>query len=82
MAVQQGKKSKSRTRMRRSRYKLSMPTLTEERGKEGAKKLGDLRRRHHIGKDGIYRGVQYYKIKEKVVKDEDDQGSDPTQYRP
>lgn len=67
MAVPQNKKSHSRTRMRRSRARLRKPTLTLEKGGEG-----EIRRRHHIGDDGFYRGVQYFEPKTDIVEDDEE----------
>ena len=71
MAVPQNKKSSSRTRMRRNRAFLPTPSLCLERGGKGPHKaVAALRRRHHIGADGIYRGVQYF-IPETDIVEED-----------
>lgn len=73
MAVPQNKKSRSRTRILRSRAALRAPTLSEEKGGKGPDRgLGELRRRHHIGADGIYRGVQYFVPKTGLVEAEED----------
>jgi len=50
MAVQQNKKSRSRRDMRRSHDALTSMTLTNEEA------TGELRLRHHVSKDGFYRG--------------------------
>jgi len=50
MAVQQNKKSRSRRDMRRSHDALTEMTLTQEEA------TGELRLRHHMSKDGYYRG--------------------------
>ena len=50
MAVQQRKKSKSMRNMRRSHNALKNPALSIE------PKTGELHRRHHVSKDGHYRG--------------------------
>ena len=55
--------------MRRSRAKLATPVLCLE--KEG-KPVGELRRRHHIGADGFYRGTRYFQPKATAELDEDD----------
>jgi large subunit ribosomal protein L32 len=54
MAVQQNKKSRSRSRMRRgSHAKLQAPTLST------SPQTGLVHLRHHIAPDGTYRGKQY-----------------------
>jgi large subunit ribosomal protein L32 len=50
MAVQKGKKSKSRRDMRRAHDALSSPTLSIE------PTSGETHRRHHVSADGFYRG--------------------------
>lgn len=59
--------------MLRSRASLSVPALCEEVGGKGDKRgSGQLRRRHHIGADGIYRGIQYFVPKTTLVEAEED----------
>ena len=50
MAVQQNKKSRSARDMRRSHDALTLPTLMIEQ------ETGETRLRHHISKEGYYRG--------------------------
>ena len=50
MAVQQNKKSPSRRGHRRSHNALSSPALSTD------SLTGELHRRHHLTKDGYYRG--------------------------
>lgn len=50
MAVPQNKKSPSRRGMRRSHDALSGPTLSVD------STTGETHRRHHIARDGFYRG--------------------------
>ena len=50
MAVQQNKKSPSRRGHRRAHAALSSPTLATDSA------TGELHRRHHLTKDGYYRG--------------------------
>jgi large subunit ribosomal protein L32 len=50
MAVQQNRKSRSRRDMRRSHDALSMPTTSVD------PVSGETHLRHHITKDGFYRG--------------------------
>ena len=52
MAVQQNKKSPSRSKMRRAQQHLSLPTLAVE------PRTGDRHIRHHISASGYYRGKQ------------------------
>lgn len=52
MAVQKSKKSTSRRDMRRAHDALTGPTLSTE------PVSGEIHRRHHISKDGYYRGRQ------------------------
>lgn len=52
MAVQKSKKSPSRRGMRRSHNALTNPTLSEDQ------ETGELHLRHHMTKDGYYRGKQ------------------------
>ena len=50
MAVQQNKKSRSRSDMRRSHDALSNPTLSID------PTTGETHRRHHVTADGFYKG--------------------------
>ena len=52
MAVQQNRKTPSKRGMRRAHDGLSKPALTTEAYS------GETRLRHHISKDGYYRGRQ------------------------
>ncbi|MBK47003.1 MAG: 50S ribosomal protein L32 [Gammaproteobacteria bacterium] len=61
MAVQKSKKSRSRRDMRRSHDNLSNPTCSSD------KTTGVKHMRHHIAKDGFYRGKEI--IPPKVKKD-------------
>jgi len=54
MAVQQNRKSRSRRDMRRSHDALTGPTLSVDQT------TGELHRRHHVTKDGFYRGHQLF----------------------
>jgi large subunit ribosomal protein L32 len=50
MAVQQNRKTRSKRDMRRSHDALSAPTVSED------PTSGELHLRHHVTKDGFYRG--------------------------
>ncbi len=50
MAVQKSKKTRSRRGMRRSHDALGSATLSVD------ETSGELHRRHHVTKDGFYRG--------------------------
>ena len=50
MAVQKSKKTRPRCGMRRSHDALGSPTLSTD------ETSGELHRRHHVTKDGFYRG--------------------------
>lgn len=52
MAVQQNRKTPSKRGMRRSHDALSKPALATD------DLTGEVHRRHHITKDGYYRGRQ------------------------
>ncbi len=52
MAVQKSRKTPSRRGMRRSHDKLGTSTLSTD------KTTGELHHRHHVTKDGFYRGRQ------------------------
>lgn len=59
MAVQKSRKSPSRRGMRRSHDAIGGPTLSVD------KQTGETHRRHHVSKDGFYRGRQV--IAEKAI---------------
>jgi large subunit ribosomal protein L32 len=63
MAVQKSRKSPSRRGMRRSHDALTAAPVSVD------KTSGETHRRHHITKDGFYRGRQV--IAAKTPKDED-----------
>jgi large subunit ribosomal protein L32 len=50
MAVQKSRVPPSRRGMRRSHDKLAKPTLATD------KTSGEIHRRHHVSRDGFYRG--------------------------
>ena len=64
MAVQKSKKSRSRRDMRRSHDSLS-PTALASDATTGTKHI-----RHHIAKDGFYRGKEIFTPKVKKPKEE------------
>lgn len=59
MAVQKSKKSRSRRDMRRSHDALTNATLSVDQ------ETGEVHRRHHITKEGFYRGRQVVEVKGK-----------------
>jgi large subunit ribosomal protein L32 len=52
MAVQQNRKSRAKRGARRSHDALTAPTLAVDR------ESGETHRRHHVTRDGYYRGRQ------------------------
>jgi len=56
MAVQQNRKSRSKRDMRRSHDALVANTLTID------KTTGETHLRHHVTKDGFYRGRQLFAV--------------------
>jgi large subunit ribosomal protein L32 len=58
MAVQQNRKSRSRRDMRRSHDALTAPTLSVDQT------TGETHLRHHVTKDGFYRGRQLFASKD------------------
>lgn len=60
MAVQKSRKTRSRRGMRRSHDSLSGPTLAVD------DTSGEVHRRHHITKDGFYRGRKVVETGEDV----------------
>ncbi len=67
MAVQKSRKTPSRRGMRRGHDKLGTSTLSVD------KASGELHHRHHVSKDGFYKGKQVMapKVKEESVESED-----------
>lgn len=57
MAVQKSRVTRSRRGMRRSHDGLTASTLSTESA------TGETHRRHHVSKDGYYRGRQILKAK-------------------
>ena len=64
MAVQKSKKSRSKRDMRRSHDSLSAASVSSD------PTTGTKHRRHHIGKDGFYRGKEIFTPKVKKPKEE------------
>ena len=64
MAVQKSRKSKSKKGMRRSHHGLSGPAMSVD------KTTGVRHLRHHIAKDGFYRGKEIFTPKVKKPKEE------------
>jgi large subunit ribosomal protein L32 len=56
MAVQQNRKTRSRRDMRRSHDAITGPTLSIDQT------TGEVHRRHHVTKDGFYRGRQLFAV--------------------
>ncbi|HQV21941.1 MAG TPA: 50S ribosomal protein L32 [Agitococcus sp.] len=56
MAVQQNRKTRSRRDMRRSHDAITGPTLSVDQT------TGEIHRRHHVTKDGFYRGRQLFAV--------------------
>ena len=57
MAVQKSRKTPSKRGMRRAHDALSKPTLSTE------PTSGEVHRRHHVSKDGYYRGQKVLDVK-------------------
>ncbi len=71
MAVQKKRKTRSRRDMRRSHDALSQPALSTD------ELSGERHQRHHLGRDGFYRGRRVLVIKEKdAAKRGDDDAAD------
>ncbi|MFN7552078.1 MAG: 50S ribosomal protein L32 [Pseudomonadota bacterium] len=64
MAVQKSRKTPSRRGMRRSHDALTAAAVSVD------KTSGETHRRHHITKDGFYRGKQVIAPKTKVVQED------------
>ena len=65
MAVQKSRKSPSRRGMRRSHDALTAPQLSTD------PTTGETHLRHHVTKDGYYRGRKVIDLKSERVADED-----------
>ena len=64
MAVQKSRKTPSRRGMRRSHDALSAKQLATD------PTTGEIHLRHHITKDGFYRGKKVIEVKSSVVDEE------------
>lgn len=64
MAVQKSRVTRSRRDKRRTHDKVSTPTLSTD------KETGEIHVRHHVTKDGYYRGRQVIAKKAVVEADE------------
>jgi large subunit ribosomal protein L32 len=64
MAVQKSKKSPSKRGMRRAHNALANPTISEDQ------ETGELHLRHHMTKDGFYRGKQIIAQDVEVIEEE------------
>lgn len=58
MAVQQNRKTRSKRGMRRAHDSLTAPAVSED------PTSGEIHRRHHVTKDGFYRGRRVVKTGE------------------
>jgi large subunit ribosomal protein L32 len=65
MAVQKSRVTRSRRGMRRSHDALSITSISTDQ------MTGELHRRHHIAKDGYYKGVQVIEVISKSEEKED-----------
>ena len=65
MAVQKSRKTPSRRGMRRSHDALTAPQLATD------PTTGETHLRHHVTKDGYYRGRKVIDVKTATVSDED-----------
>ncbi len=63
MAVQKGRKTRSRRNMRRAHDALKGPTLAVDPS------TGETHRRHHVAADGYYRGKQIVRMPQEVEED-------------
>jgi large subunit ribosomal protein L32 len=61
MAVQKSRKSRSKRGMRRAHDALTAPTLSVDAT------TGEVHLRHHVTKDGFYRGRQIIKPKNQDI---------------
>lgn len=75
MAVQKSRKTRSRRGMRRSHDALSNPTLSIDN------ETGETHMRHHITKEGYYRGRQVIEVKQAVDEDEHDHDHDHSDHK-
>lgn len=66
MAVQKSRKTPSKRGMRRSHDAIQGPTLSVE------PTTGEVHRRHHISKEGFYRGRQVIAVAEAFADDDDE----------
>ena len=64
MAVQKGRKTRSRRDMRRSHDALQGPTLSVD------SESGETHRRHHVTADGYYRGKRVIEMPQDVEAEE------------
>lgn len=66
MAVQQNRKTRSKRGMRRSHDALGAPALSAD------PTTGEVHRRHHVTKDGYYRGKQVVEIVDEFEDDDEE----------
>ena len=65
MAVQQNRKTRSKRGMRRAHDSLSAPALSED------SVSGELHRRHHVTKEGYYRGRHVVEVDTDYANDDE-----------
>jgi large subunit ribosomal protein L32 len=66
MAVQKSRKTPSRRGMRRAHDAIKAPTLSVE------PTTGEVHRRHHVSKEGFYRGRQVVASDVSLVEDDEE----------
>ncbi len=67
MAVQQNRKSRSRRDKRRSHDRVILPTMSQDDS------TGEVHVRHHMTKNGFYRGKQIKIIKDTTADDQNNE---------
>ncbi len=66
MAVQKSRKTPSKRGMRRAHDKLKARTLSIE------PETGETHLRHHVSKEGFYRGKEVIQVEQAVLEEDDD----------
>ena len=67
MAVQKGKKTRSRRDMRRSQIKTKKPEISSDQN------TGENHLRHNISPQGFYRGKQVILVKDKTNSEDEEE---------